>query len=121
MSEDFLPEFLLPCGSWRLKSGSQVAGQVPFPPEPSCWPSPPLLFEAGFLNEPEVHQLGEVSRLVNLSDLHTPPLPRSCSRLLSSGPPACVPGMVLIEPQLGSFMWDFCPHPTSKFFWAPSL
>lgn len=61
-----------------MKSGSQVGWQVPSPtpPESSCWPSPPLLFETGSLNETKVHQLGEVIRLKNLSDLPVSTLPQ---------------------------------------------
>lgn len=89
---------------------------------------PPHLYfvETRSISEPEVHQLGKAGWPVNLSDLpvSTPP-PRSGfhtgSRHLNSGPPACVPDMLLTEPCLSSFMWDFCLHPTSRSFWVPSL
>lgn len=58
-----------------MKSGSQVGWQVPFPPRAILLAFPTITFETGSLNEPEVHQLGEVSRLVNLSDLPVSTLP----------------------------------------------
>ena len=62
MSEDILPDSLLPPPESRqLNSGSEAGWQAPSPPEPSCWPFPPLLFETGSLTEPEVHQMGKTS------------------------------------------------------------